>query len=122
MGYCIGIDLGGSSIKAVTVTAEGQTLTQTNVAFDIEAKLDWAGKIGELVKQIERESNDPASHIGLSAPGLAAADGRSIAHMPERLEGLEGLNWTKYLRRPGPVPVLNDADTLSNSILPIPRS
>jgi glucokinase len=109
MGYCIGIDLGGSSIKAVVVTAEGQTLTQTNLAFDPESKYDWAGKIAELVKEIERERNESAADIGLSAPGLAAADGRSIAHMPGRLEGLEGLNWTKHLGRSRPVPVLNDA-------------
>jgi glucokinase len=46
--------------------------------------------------------------LGLSAPGLAARDGRSIVSMPGRLRGLEGLDWTDFLRHPRPVPVMND--------------
>jgi glucokinase len=47
--------------------------------------------------------------VGLSAPGLAARDRRSIAHMPGRLAGLEKLDWTAYLARNSLVPVTNDA-------------
>lgn len=109
MSYAIGVDLGGSSVKTVTITAEGKTLAQSTLNFDAEAKMDWAQKIREIVEQIQREQKTAPSHIGLAAPGLAAKDGRSIAHMPGRLQGLEGLDWTSFLKSPHPVPVLNDA-------------
>lgn len=109
MSYVIGIDLGGSSVKTVAVTLAGATLAQGVLAFDAEAKMDWAQKVRAVVEEIQRERNESASHVGLSAPGLAAKDGRSIAHMPGRLQGLEGLDWTSLLRTPEPVPVLNDA-------------
>ena len=109
MNYYLGIDLGGSSIKAVAVTQAGETLSRHNVAFDPSQRMEWAQKIRALVQQVERERGSSAEGIGLSAPGLAAADGRSIACMPERLQGLEGLDWTKFLEAQKLVPVLNDA-------------
>jgi len=109
MNYAIGIDLGGSSVKTVAITPEGKTLTQSALNFDAEAKMDWAQKVRDLVEQIQREQTAAPSHVGLSAPGLAAKDGRSIAHMPGRLQGLEGLDWTSHLKCMLPVPVLNDA-------------
>lgn len=109
MDYAIGIDLGGSSVKTVAVTPDGRTLAQSNVSFDLAERMDWAAKIRTIVEQIQSERGSPASRIGLSAPGLAAADARSIATMPGRLQGLEGLDWTDFFQATRPVPVLNDA-------------
>ena len=116
----IGIDLGGSNIKGVAVTSEGNTLLQANVGFEAEEKMIWADKIRGLVHQIRHEAEPakPATKapglqdhppIGVSAPGLAAPDRRSIFHMPTRLQGLEGLDWSQFLGLGCPVPVLNDA-------------
>jgi len=109
MNYSLGIDLGGSSIKAVAVTPAGESLARHNIDFDPDTRLDWAQKIRALVRQLEAERGAPADCLGLSAPGLTAVDGRSIACMPERLQGLEGLDWTTFLGRSKAVPVLNDA-------------
>lgn len=109
MSYAIGIDLGGSSVKAVAVTPDGQPLGQANVDFNPEVPLDWAETVRAIARRLEGEQGAPASHVGLSAPGLAARDERSIAHMPGRLQGLEGLDWTRHLGTARPVPVLNDA-------------
>lgn len=109
MSYAIGIDLGGSSVKTVAITPEGKTLAQSTLNFDAAARMDWAQKVREILEQIQREQKTAPSHIGLSAPGLAAKDGRSILHMPGRLQGLEGLDWTSHLKSPRAVPVLNDA-------------
>jgi glucokinase len=109
MNYAIGIDLGGSSIKAVTATPAGEALSRHNIDFDPDKNMEWAEKIRALVQQLQQERSGLAGSIGVSAPGLAAADGRSIACMPERLQGLEGLDWTKFLCSPKMVPVLNDA-------------
>jgi glucokinase len=109
MSFALGIDLGGSSVKAVAVTPDGMLLDQANVPFDADEYFDWARKIASLVADLEQRGGGRAQGIGLSAPGLAARDGLSIARMPGRLQGLEGLNWTEFLRpAQGTVPVLND--------------
>src|SRR5215212_3913737 len=97
MTYALGIDLGGSSVKAVAVTLEGKLLGENNVSFDASEQLDWARRIQRIVRELESKQAGRAQAIGLSAPGLAAADGRSIARMPGRLQGLEGLEWTEFL-------------------------
>ncbi len=113
--YAIGIDLGGSSVKAVAVLPEGETLLHRTVEFVDDGRMDWAGKIRELASNLQSEVSamNPSfrapPRIGLSAPGLAARDALSIAHMPGRLQGLEHLDWTTHLASRTPVPVLNDA-------------
>ena len=109
MKYAIGIDLGGSSVKAVAVTPEGKALARHNVVFDPEQRMHFAETIRELVRQIESEQGAPPERIGLSAPGLAAKDSHTIAFMPGRLDGLVGLIWSDYLDTSFPIPVLNDA-------------
>lgn len=105
--YWLGLDLGGTSIKAVAVTRNGELLRQRSVPF-VDRDMEWARKIRALVRAWRRALGEPAG-IGLSAPGLAAKDARSIAVMPGRLLGLERLDWTDYLASPTPIPVLNDA-------------
>lgn len=105
--YFLGLDLGGTSIKAVAVTASGEKLRQRSVPF-VDHDMEWAKKIRVLVRGWSRELSEPAG-IGISAPGLAAKDARSIAVMPGRLLGLERLDWTDYLGAPRPIPILNDA-------------
>ena len=109
MSYLFGIDLGGSSVKAVAVTPAGDTLDRFNEAFDPARQLHFAETIRDLLARVTSQQSQPPSRIGLSAPGLAATDGRSIAFMPGRLDGLVGLDWTNYLKRTEPVKVLNDA-------------
>ena len=108
MNYTIGIDLGGSCIKAVAVTPDGKTLTNYNLPFDAEADMDWANRLRELVKSIEKEQDCKPDNMGFSAPGLAALDGSCITHMPVRLEGLVGLNWQRFFDFSKTIPVLND--------------
>jgi glucokinase len=123
MECAVGIDLGGSSVKAVAVTGEGQAIATRTAPFEDDPRKDWARAIQRLVRELRREIGDRAvsrtppnsgpeglqtSLVGLSAPGLAAPDSRSIAHMPGRLHGLEGLDWTEFLHCDEMVPVLND--------------
>jgi glucokinase len=138
MTFALGIDLGGSSVKAAAVTPDGKLLAQTNVPFDVNERFDWARRIQQIVSEldaatqaslspqreeglrvrgddgkdlkakptttdlttphpVEGRGSLQASAIGISAPGLAARDGRSIARMPGRLHGLEGLDWSHFL-------------------------
>ena len=77
--YCLGIDLGGSSVKAVTVTPVGQTLGKFNEAFNPERPMHFAETIRTLVKRIESERGAPPDRIGLSAGELRWRGG-SVTH------------------------------------------
>ena len=107
MRTIIGIDLGGSAVKAVAVREDGRLLGEANEPF-VDRDMEWARAVAAVIAGFERE-HGTASGVGVSAPGLAARSGRAIAHLPGRLEGLEGLDWTTYLKRSCEVPVLNDA-------------
>lgn len=109
MDYAIGIDLGGSSVKVVAITNAGEILQRENRDFDASEKLDFADTIKRLFNTIQQNQGRPATCFGLAAPGLASRDNSAIAHMPGRLQGLEGLNWTNYLDANKKVHVLNDA-------------
>ena len=71
--------------------------------------MEWAEKIKKIVTEVQSRQGGPARWTGVSAPGFASHDRRSIACMPGRLAGLEGLDWTAYLASENLVPVLNDA-------------
>lgn len=107
--YCLGIDLGGSSVKAVATDVNGNVHLRKNVDFDPDRQMDWARLVRGLVAEVQHDAGCPAASIGLSAPGLAAPDGASVAYMPGRLQGLEGLNWTTFLKAQRGVRVINDA-------------
>ncbi|MGV3532092.1 MAG: ROK family protein [Chthoniobacteraceae bacterium] len=99
----LGIDLGGTQIKAVVLDRDGGVLQRERVETGDSDAQPWAERIGAIAAK-HRELP-----VGLSAPGLAARDRHSIAYMPGRLAGLENLDWTDYLQRSSLVPVTNDA-------------
>ena len=109
MRYGIGVDLGGTNMKIVAVSEEGQVLERSTRETQTDSPGAWVETIRQRIKEIENNQGEPARWIGLAAPGLAARDSLSIASMPGKLRGIEGLNWTESLQTSHPVPVLNDA-------------
>ena len=109
MRYGIGVDLGGTNIKIVAVSEEGQVLERSTCETQTDSPGSWVETIRQRIKEIEKSRAVSARWIGLAAPGLAARDSLSIASMPGKLRGLEGLDWTDSLQTSHPVPVLNDA-------------
>lgn len=109
MNYLLGLDLGGTSVKAVAVSAEGRLLERTVETFDPDAPRAFLVAMHAARDRLMSAAGTAPQALGVSAPGLAAADGRRIAYMPGRLAGLEGLDWTEALEAARPVPVLNDA-------------
>jgi glucokinase len=109
MRYGIGVDLGGTNIKIVAASEAGQILESSTCETKADSPASWVETIKEKIKAIENGQAESASWIGLAAPGLAARDHLSIANMPGKLRGLEGLNWTDALKASHQVPVLNDA-------------
>lgn len=109
--WLAGIDIGGTNLKAVATGADGALLHRwTRATADGSATpADWAQLGRAAVADFTQRLESPPSAVGVCAPGLAAADGRSIAHLPGKLAGLEGFDWTNALGLPRAVPVLNDA-------------
>lgn len=113
MSYRVGIDLGGTQIKAAAFSPDGALLhRETHPTRDgdrVGGVPAWADAIGRLVVAWTERFGAPAGRIGLAAPGLPARDGRSILSMPLRMSGLEGFDWGAFLERSDGVPVINDA-------------
>ena len=108
MSYSLGVDLGGTNIKIVVMSDEGE-VAEYLTSDTADAEGSWAETIKNNLEQIQSRRGQPPCHIGLAAPGLAAKDGRSIAYMQGRLQGLEGFVWQDFLKTASPVVVLNDA-------------
>ncbi len=104
-----GIDIGGTQIKAAAFDESGRLITSTLTPGEAFRGADWPQSVRDALAILEKETGGPIERVGLAAPGRAAKDARSICEMPGRLAGLVGLDWTDYLQRPHPVPVLNDA-------------
>ena len=102
----IGIDLGGTRIKGVSIDTGGNILEQlyadTNDGDGSAWKVGVAGVVQQLFESIK--SNHA---IGISAPGLPNNTNTAIAYMPGRMQGLENLVWKDYLKHPAYV--INDA-------------
>ena len=113
MSYTVGIDLGGTQIKAAAFTPDGAVLLRETLPTRDGARVDrvpaWADTIRCLLDRWSIQFNTPADRIGVAAPGMPARDGRSILSMPLRMEGLEGFDWGAFLARADGVPVVNDA-------------
>ena len=109
MDYAIGIDIGGRNVKGVAATPAGKPLANAIIPTGNIDRKGWTKSIRETIEQLTSDVGRPAKWLGVAAPGLAARDQRSIAFMPGRFPGLEGLDWGKHLRFTAPVPVLNDA-------------
>lgn len=102
----IGIDLGGTRIKAAAVDASGNILQSCYYpTFDGDGCV-WKQTIANIVKDIIGKI--PGQHfvIGISAPGLPDTNNTTIVCMPGRMQGLEHFNWRNWLKHP--CYVLND--------------
>ena len=103
----IGIDLGGTRIKAVAINAVGNVLHENYQATNDGNDSGWKNAVAAAVKELQHILKTGNLNIGLSAPGLPGEDNRAIAFMPGRLQGLENFNWSGFLHQS--TYVLNDA-------------
>ena len=105
--YAIGLDLGGTNVKALAITPKGRLLGSAVAHHG--GRRGWASVVRDTVAELSGRMAVAPACVGVAAPGLPSGDGNSIAIMPGRLRGLEGLHWGKFLRVRADVPVLNDA-------------
>jgi glucokinase len=107
MNTAIGIDLGGTHIKAVAIDANGNLLYEDFIPTSDGNDAIWKQSVADMVRKGCEQLKEDDVLIGISAPGLPDPSYRSVACMPERLHGLEGFDWTSFLQKD--CFVLNDA-------------
>jgi glucokinase len=105
--FSIGIDLGGTRIKAVAIDADGSLLHENYEPTNDGEDSIWKNAVAAAVKELQNILKTDKITIGLSAPGLPNDTNTCISCMPGRMQGLENFNWTDFLQQP--TYVLNDA-------------
>ncbi len=103
----VGIDLGGTRIKAIAIDKKGKILHQYYQPTNDGDDAAWKNNVAVSVKEIYRNVPDANQLIGISAPGIPNGENSAIGFMPGRLQGIENFVWTDFLRKK--TFVLNDA-------------
>jgi glucokinase len=109
--FALGIDVGGTNIKAIAVDRDGNELQRDGLATPADRE-QLIGAVREIARRL---GGGEERSIGVCSPGLAARDGRSIVWMQGRMESVQGLDWTRSVvgaeddASSRPVWVMNDA-------------
>ena len=107
MNSAIGIDLGGTRIKAVVVNDAGRILHQQYTDTNDSDDAIWKEVVASTAENLIMRMDKSDTIIGISAPGLPNETNDAIACMPGRMQGLEHFLWKDFLQKPAFV--LNDA-------------
>lgn len=103
----IGIDIGGTRIKAVAMDMQGNILFHSYQPTQDGDDAVWKKNIADAVAAVKQKLDSNDVLIGISAPGLPDEKNECIAFMPGRLQGLEDFHWGNFLKHPAYV--INDA-------------
>jgi len=103
----IGIDLGGTRIKAVALDHNGNVLHQLYTPTKDGNDLVWKQTVVNAVDELQSKLPSPDFVVGISAPGIPDEKNSCISYMPGRLQGLENFDWSSFLKHK--TFVLNDA-------------
>ena len=95
--FVIGIDLGGTRIKAVALNQDGNILHQLYTPTNDGDDKAWKQSIKTAVEAIQSKIQSSDFIIGISAPGIPNEKNSCISFMPGRLQGLENFDWSSYL-------------------------
>jgi glucokinase len=103
-----GIDVGGTAIKAIAYSPNGEVLAHEKSLTEDDGSNRWIKNVRSVCASVVARCPQPV-RIGIAAPGLTDEKGSSIRFMPGRLTGLENLDWQQALDLEFAIPVLNDA-------------
>jgi len=106
LGLAIGIDLGGTRIKAVAIDTAGNVLHENYQPTNDGDDKVWKNAVAKAVNELKAILKVHKISVGLSAPGLPNDENTCIACMPGRMQGLENFIWSDFLQQPAYV--LND--------------
>lgn len=107
MQVAIGIDVGGTYLKGILLTENGEVLHNHCIPTNDDAHGKWRENVLEMVNYLRDFHQQEIAVIGLSCPGLANEQNTCISYLPNRLSGLENFIWEEYFA--ARTYVLNDA-------------
>lgn len=107
METVIGIDIGGTRIKAVALDDNRNILHQSYAPTNDGDEAVWRNTVQQAVNELKNKLSSSGFVIGISAPGIPDERNSCINFMPGRLQGLEKFNWPSFLQHP--TFVINDA-------------
>lgn len=93
----IGIDLGGTRIKSVFLDPAGNILEQSVARTRDGEDGFWKQAVAASIQELVARQSIGDFVVGIAAPGLPNAENSAIAHMPGRLQGLEGFDWSSFV-------------------------
>lgn len=104
----LGIDLGGTNIKSVLLSPEGDIMESRSVPTNDDAgNQPWKQGVKDVLASYQESTGNAIGRVGISAPGLANADNTCIEFLPNKLIGIENFDWSDYLGME--TRILNDA-------------
>ena len=103
----IGIDLGGTRIKAVALDNNGNVLHRLYASTNDNSDATWRQSVKTSVEELQSKLMLSEFIVGISAPGIPDEKNSCIAHMPGRMQGLENFEWSSFLHHK--TYVINDA-------------
>lgn len=110
--YAVGVDLGGTSIKAGLVRSDGTLTHQVSIATEAARGPEHvAARVAEAVRQVVGAGGVEVAGVGVGAPGRVANDHATVVR-PPNFPGWGEVNLAERLGGAvlGPVIVENDAN------------
>jgi glucokinase len=104
----IGIDIGKTNIKLVVIDQAGNVTAQESAPTPGDAEV--VDVVRTMALRYRKQHGESTTSLGLSAPGLASPDLRTITSLPGGQPAIEGIDWTEALDWSEDVPILNDAN------------
>ncbi|MEJ7769736.1 MAG: ROK family protein [Chitinophagaceae bacterium] len=96
MKVALGIDLGGTNVKGILLSEEGEVLHRHYIPTCDDASGKWRDNVVAMVDYLKKLHPRSIDIIGLSCPGMCDETNKFIAYMPNRLPGLENFDWQEY--------------------------
>jgi len=106
--YGIGIDMGGTNLKAITASPNGETLRECVQWVGNTPRAIWLSDLQALVADWAADLGPPSA-LGVAAPGLIGDEERAVSWMLGDREDLVGFDWPDAFPSIPRVRVLNDA-------------
>ncbi|TKH45234.1 transcriptional regulator [Paenibacillus terrae] len=104
----IGIDIGGTSVKAAVVEQDGSVLDEIRLDTDASRGRDWVlSRVSEAVEGLKRSLGDPSNSIsggiGIDALGIATAgrvnvESGEVVYATDNLPGWQGTHLITWAR------------------------
>jgi glucokinase len=107
ISHSIGIDIGGSSIKAGIVTSTGNLLDQLSVPTDRNDPQGLVRNVLEVVTQLQRKSS--VSAIGIASTGIVDAE-KGVILQSTTIKNYDGTNWKSIMENLFDLPVSLEND------------